>query len=53
MTIIQALILGAIQGLTELLTVSSSAHLNVIPWLLGWTNNPEFVEEFGTHFDVA
>ena len=53
MTIIQALILGAIQGLTELLPVSSSAHLNVIPWLLGWTNNPGFVEEFGTHFDVA
>ena len=31
MTIIQALILGVIQGLTELLPVSSSAHLNVVP----------------------
>lgn len=53
MTIIQALILGIVQGLTELLPVSSSAHLNVIPWILGWTENSAFVEEFGGSFDVA
>jgi len=53
MTIIQALILGIVQGLTELLPVSSSAHLNVIPWLLGWTENPAFMEEFSGSFDVA
>ena len=53
MTIIQALILGIVQGLTELLPVSSSAHLNVIPWLLGWTENEAFMVEFEGAFDVA
>lgn len=53
MTVIQALILGIVQGLTELLPVSSSAHLNVIPWILGWTENAAFVEEFSGSFDVA
>lgn len=53
MTIIQALILGIVQGLTELLPVSSSAHLNVIPWLLGWTENEAFMTEFEGAFDVA
>jgi undecaprenyl-diphosphatase len=36
MTIIQALILGIIQGITEFLPVSSSGHLVIIPFLLGW-----------------
>lgn len=53
MTIIQSLILGIVQGLTELLPVSSSAHLNVIPWLLGWTESSAFMEEFSGSFDVA
>ena len=52
MTVFQSLILGIIQGLTELLPISSSGHLEIIPWLLGWTSNPEFVTAF-EGFDVA
>lgn len=36
MTILQSIILGIIQGLTEFLPVSSSAHLVITPYLLGW-----------------
>ncbi len=52
MTILQAVILGIVQGLTELLPISSSAHLNIIPWILGWTKSQEFVNAF-EGFDVA
>lgn len=36
MTLIQALILGTIQGATEFLPISSSAHLVIVPAVLGW-----------------
>ena len=36
MTIIQGIILGIVQGITELLPISSSGHLNLIPLILGW-----------------
>ena len=35
--IIKAIVLGIVQGATEFLPVSSSAHLVIVPWLLGWT----------------
>jgi len=40
MTFLQSLILGIIQGLTEFLPISSSAHLVLIPYLFNW-NLPE------------
>lgn len=46
MDLFRALVLGIVQGLTEFLPISSSAHLIIIPWLFGW-------EPFGLAFDVA
>jgi undecaprenyl-diphosphatase len=36
MSIIEALVLGLVQGLTEFLPISSTAHLRVVPAFLGW-----------------
>lgn len=36
MEIYQAIILGIVQGATEFLPISSSAHLNVFPWIFNW-----------------
>ena len=53
--VIQSLILGVVQGLTELLPISSSAHLNLIPWIFNW-NIPESFDvalHFGTLLAIA
>jgi len=44
--IIQATVLALVQGLTEFLPISSSAHLILVPWLLGWPDQ-------GLAFDVV
>jgi undecaprenyl-diphosphatase len=36
--ILQSILLGLVQGATEFIPVSSSAHLIIVPWLLGWTH---------------
>ncbi|MGI8773468.1 MAG: undecaprenyl-diphosphate phosphatase [Actinomycetota bacterium] len=45
MSIVEAVVLGAVQGLTEFIPISSSGHLVIVPELFGW-------ERPGLSFDV-
>lgn len=47
--ILQAIVLGIVQGLAEFIPISSSAHLVIVPWLFGW--NDPVLESLS--FDVA
>ncbi|PIY93468.1 MAG: undecaprenyl-diphosphatase UppP, partial [Candidatus Magasanikbacteria bacterium CG_4_10_14_0_8_um_filter_32_14] len=40
MTIIQSIVLGIVQGLSEFLPISSSGHLIFLPRLFGWSDHP-------------
>ena len=46
MSLAQAVLLALLQGVTEFLPISSSAHLILVPWVLGW-------EDQGLAFDIA
>jgi undecaprenyl-diphosphatase len=46
MDLFQVVLLALVQALTEFLPISSTAHLVLVPWLMGW-------EDFGLFFDVA
>lgn len=46
MSLLEAIVLGLVQGLTEFLPISSSGHLILVPWLFGW-------DQPGLAFDAA
>ena len=55
MSLLHALILGLVQGVTEYIPVSSSAHLVLVPWLLGWPDSSftfEVLVQWGTLVSV-
>jgi len=51
-SIIQSIVYGIVQGITEFLPISSTAHLTLMPWILGW-HNPGNVFDVALHFGTA
>ena len=49
MSIIEAIVLGLVQGLTEFIPVSSSGHLQLVPFLFGW-KQPTVAFDVAVHF---
>jgi undecaprenyl-diphosphatase len=49
MEIIQAIVLGLVQGATEFIPISSSGHLVLVPWFLGW-DSPGLVFDTVVHW---
>ena len=53
MTIFQSILLGIVQGVTEFIPVSSSGHLVIVPYLLGWNFPPAQAFAFDVLVQVA
>ena len=53
MSALQALVLGIVQGLSEFLPISSSGHLILVPWLLGWQNADSLTFDVALHLGTA
>jgi len=51
-SLFQAVFLGVLQGATEFLPVSSSGHLVLVPWLLGW-RSPGLAFDAVVHWGTA
>ena len=52
MSILHAIVLGIVQGLTEYFPISSSGHLGLVPWALGWDDFGDD-QSLAKAFDVA
>jgi undecaprenyl-diphosphatase len=53
MTVLQSIFLGIVQGLTEFLPISSSAHLVIFPYIFGWDLDPQVSFVFDVLVQVA
>ena len=52
MNVFQAVVYGIVQGVTEFLPVSSTAHLTLLPWIVGW-KDPGVVFDVALHLGTA